>query len=96
MFRTKVMQHANQCLKFEKNLRNLAPFCSVFVPNVKQGTQCPDQYELRFNDGRLSTKTKSVTEIIRALVILKLCTNETLVDNGEKVQYPFLKSKLFL
>lgn len=41
--------------------------------------------KLQFNDGRLATESKSISDILRAFFILKLCRIDTLVDNSEKV-----------
>lgn len=40
---------------------------------------------LHFNDGRLAMQSKSFIEILRSVVILKLCTYDVFVDNSEKV-----------
>ncbi len=81
-------------LKIEINLRTLARFRSVLVGSnttaESSSNQQHDRYKLQFNDARLATETKSFSDILRALVILKLCTIETLVDNSEKVLFNVL------
>jgi hypothetical protein len=79
-----------QFLKVETiNVHTLTRFRCVFLESDKRAERPNneeiDNYKLQFNDGRLSTETKSISDILRALVILKLCTIDTIVDNSEKV-----------
>ena len=91
--RTKI----SKLLKVEHNLCSVVRFRCVLVES--ESTSEPsnlrrrnDVYRrdtpsgtLHFNDGRLATENKSISDILRAFFILKLCRIDTLVDNGEKV-----------
>ena len=91
--RTKI----TKLLKVEHNLCSVVRFRCVLVES--QSTSEPSNLErrndvykrdtprdkLHFNDGRLATENKSISDILRAFFILKLCRINTLVDNGEKV-----------
>ena len=76
-----------QFLKVETKVCTLlvTRFRCVFLESDTTAERPIDNYKLQFNDGRLSTETKSISDILRALVILKLCTIDTIVDNSEKV-----------
>jgi len=46
---------------------------------------CPD--ELNFYDPQIACSAKKTSEIIRALVVFRLCSIDYLVDNNKKVTY---------
>ena len=75
-------------IKVERSLRISKRLRCLVIGNERTNTERNDQHhhKLQFNDSRLATETKSFSDIVRALVILKLCTIETLVDNSEKVR----------
>ena len=83
----------NQLFKVEFNLLSFVRFRCVLVESDSTSKRSDlsrrsDVYrrdKLQFNDGRLATETKSISDILRAFFILKLCRIDTLVDNSEKV-----------
>jgi hypothetical protein len=92
MLRTKLQSF----LKVKTNLRISERLRCLVIGNETTDTKpSGDQqqkhhvHKLQFNNSRLATETKSFSDIVRALVILKLCTIEALVDNSEKVWVVF-------
>ncbi|XP_028400735.1 hydroxyproline dehydrogenase-like [Dendronephthya gigantea] len=89
-----MLQSVKKFLEVKINLRNVARFRCVLVENTAKAgcssnRELPqlesDKHQLHFNDSRLSTESKSSSDILKAFVILKLCTINTLVDNSEKL-----------
>ena len=88
MLRTKLQSF----LKVKTNLRISERLRCLVIGNETTDTKPSEDQQQKhhvhkpqFNNSRLATETKSFSDIVRALVILKLCTIEALVDNSEKV-----------
>ena len=88
--------HSTKFLNVPKIYRNFKRFRPVFVDDRISRRRLEEKrddtiaQDLLFNDSSPSTKSRTTFDLVRALILLRLCKIDRLVDNGEKVGIDFV------
>jgi proline dehydrogenase len=61
-------------------------FSTQGMSQPPQQMKIRDNLDLTFNDARQAYRSKSTWEILRAWIVFKLCSIDSLVENNDKVR----------